>query len=133
MHSNENRRHARIVLSHTVQLSFDDARVSQYWARDISLSGMYLVGGTEFYKSSPCLVTIANLPLAQKDPVTIKATLSRVDTMGFGIRFTKMDHRDFELLQTLLLYGCPDPLVMGEEFMRKCPYKIIEPSLQIGL
>lgn len=133
MHSNENRRHARVALSHPVNLSFDEAKPRQHLAKDISLSGMYLVGGTQFYKSSNCLVTISNLPLAQKELIVIKAVLTRFDNLGFGIQFTKMDYQDYGILQTYLLYGCQDPLVMGEEFMQKCPYKVIEQSIQTTL
>ena len=35
-----------------------------------------------------------------------------------------MNHDDFEILQTFLLYGSPDPMGLGREFARHCPFEI---------
>lgn len=62
--------------------------------------------------------------------MTFAGIVTRQGADGIAIEFAEMSQETYELLQTLLLYGCEDPLMLGEEFATGCPFAIAEYGME---
>ncbi len=119
------RQYERIRLSASAKIFLGDREVEGLRTKDISLSGIYVIGKLQSYPLEPCRLTIKGTWL-DSEPIFLDFTarVSRRDHCGTGFQFTQMNHADFEILQTYLLYGSPDPMDIGRELMRCCPFEV---------
>lgn len=119
------RQYERIRLSASAKIFLGDREVEGLRTKDISLSGIYVIGKLQSYPFEPCRLTI-NGTWLDSEPIFLDVTarVSRRDHCGTAFQFTQMDHADFEILQTYLLYGSPDPMDIGRELTRCCPFEV---------
>jgi len=121
------RQYERVHLSASAKIFLGDEEIVGLRTKDISLSGIYVIGKVHSYPLEPCSISIKGTWL-DTEPIFLDFTarISRQDHCGTGFQFTQMNHDDFEILQTFLLYGSPDPMDLGREFARHCPFEIGE-------
>jgi hypothetical protein len=121
------RQYERVRLSASAKIYLGDKEIEGLRTKDISLSGIYVIGKLQSYSFEPCRLTIKGTWL-DSEPIFLDVTarVSRRDHCGTGFQFTQMNHDDFEILQTYLLYGSPDPMDLGREFARCCPFEVDE-------
>lgn len=121
------RQYERVHLSASARIFLGDEEIVGLRTKDISLSGIYVIGKVHSYPLEPCSISIKGTWL-DTEPIFLDFTarISRQDHCGTGFQFTQMNHDDFEILQTFLLYSSPDPMDLGREFARHCPFEIGE-------
>ena len=119
------RQYERVRLSASAKIFHGDMEIEGLKTKDISLSGIYVIGKLQSYPLEPCRLSIKGTWL-DAEPIFLDFTarVSRRDHCGTGFQFTQMNHDDFEILQTFLLYGSPDPMDLGREFARCCPFEV---------
>ena len=119
------RQYERVRLFASANIFLGDKEIEGLKTKDISLSGIYVIGKLHSYPLEPCRLTIKGTWL-DSEPIFLdfSARVSRRDHCGTAFQFTQMNHADFEVLQTYLLYGSPDPMDLGREFARHCPFEV---------
>jgi len=119
------RQYERVRLTASADIFLGDKEIEGLKTKDISLSGIYVIGKLHSYPLEPCRLTIKGTWL-DSEPIFLdfSARVSRSDHCGTAFQFTQMNHADFEVLQTYLLYGSPDPMDLGREFARHCPFEV---------
>lgn len=119
------RQYERIRLFASANIFFEDKAVEGLRTKDISLSGIYVLGKIQSYPSEACHLSIKGSWLdTQPICLDFTARISRQDYCGTAFQFTQMNHEIFEMLQTFLLYSSPDPLDLGREFAGQYPFEI---------
>lgn len=119
------RQYERVRLTASANIFLGEKEIEGLKTKDISLSGIYVIGKLHSYPLEPCRLTIKGTWL-DSEPIFLdfSARVSRKDHCGTAFQFTQMNHDDFEILQTYLLYGSPDPMDLGREFARHCPFEV---------
>ena len=119
------RQYERVNLSASAKIFLNNKEIDGLRTKDISLSGIYVIGNVHSYPTEPCHLSIRGTWL-DAEPIFLDFTarVSRRDYCGAGFQFTQMHQDDFEILQTFLLYGSPDPMDIGREFARHCPFEV---------
>ncbi|TKB11728.1 PilZ domain-containing protein [Desulforhopalus sp. IMCC35007] len=119
------RQYERIHLSASAKIYFEDKVVEGLRTKDISLSGIYVLGKLQFYPFEACQLSIKGRWLETESIVLdCTARKSRQDYCGTAFQFTQMNHETFEMLQTFLLYNSSDPIGLGREFASHCPFDV---------
>lgn len=119
------RQYERVHLSASAKIFLGDREIEGLKSKNISLSGIYVIGNVHTYPLEDCRLSIQGTWL-DTEPIFLDFTarVSRRDHCGAGFLFTQMHHDDFEMLQTFLLYNSPDPMDLGREFARPCPFEV---------
>ena len=124
MTTNNVRNNARIFLSRAVGITFNSNHKNIYPTRNISLSGMYVVGKFWQQQGNLCEISLAERWLDRQFVMTLSGRVTRQETDGIAIQFTEMDQETLSSLQTLLLYESKTPTLMGEEFAQGFSFAI---------
>lgn len=123
------RMHDRIDLARTIAIRFADGFSAVCQTKDISLTGMFIKGNLRQLPGTPCSVTLSERWSTVNCQLNFRAKVARNGDCGIALQYTEMEGTTYNLLQTLLLYGCNDPLSFGEEFARGCPFVIADNAL----
>jgi len=126
------RKHERINLFRVVGITFHGYRRHIYQVQDLSLTGMFIIGQLEYPLGTSCSITLAERCSGQVIIMKFKGKIARHNQKGLAVKFTEMALKQYELLQTVLLYGCSDPLAMGQEFAKGYPFEISEHQHKIA-
>ncbi len=116
----------RIPLEHMVGISFSGSDNTLCQCRDLSLTGIFLVVPNPPQPSTSCTLTIKKSRAKRQFLFRLAGQVIRRDGKGLAIFFTEMTFSTYSLLQTLLLYHSHDPVALGEEFARPCPFTVNE-------
>lgn len=121
----DKRQYERVHLSASAKIFLGNEEIEGLRTKDISLSGIYVIGKVHSYPLEHCRLTLKGTWLDTESIfLDLTARVSRQDLYGTGFQFTQMHHDDFEILQTFLLYGSPDPMDLGREFTGHCPFEV---------
>jgi hypothetical protein len=126
MPTKNDRNNDRLFISRMVGVTFKNRGSKLYPTKNISLSGMYIVGQFSHPVGSPCTVTLHEVWAGRQFVLNLSGKVTRVDKEGLAICHTEMGLKTFSLLQTLLLYESRNPTAMGEEFTKDCSFAIRE-------
>jgi|GEM_PF-6685115 len=107
-----------------IGVTFNNRHSKLYSTRNISLSGMFIVGRFSHEVGSRCTVTLNERWAERPFVLNLTCRIIRLERDGIAIRYTEMGLNTFSLLQTLLLYESRNPMAMGEEFAQECPFVI---------
>lgn len=119
------RMHERIPLVRMVEITFPNHQCN-HPTEDISLAGMFIAGEFKEKPGTPCSITLKEKWSEHLFSMEFASTVTRQETDGIAIQFAEMSQKTSDLLQTVLLYSCDDPLSLGEEFANGCPFSIAE-------
>lgn len=120
------RKHERIDLFSVAGITFAGHRRHIYQTQNISLTGMFITGQFEHPLGTSCSITLTERWSGQVFVMNFNGKVARHDQEGFAIQFTEMALKPYALLQTVLLYGSSNPLLLGEEFAKGYPFAISE-------
>jgi hypothetical protein len=118
--------HERINLSRVVGVTFLGHQRHIYPIQDISLTGMFITGHREYPLGTSCSITLAERWSGQVFIMNFTGKIARHSQEGIAIQFTEMALKQYALLQTVLLYGCSNPLALGQAFANGYPFEISE-------
>ena len=124
MPTKKRRNNNRIFISRMADVAFNNRQSNLYPTRNISLSGMFIVGRFSHETGSICAVTLNECWADRTFVLNFTGKVTRLERDGIAIRYTEMGLSTFSLLQTLLLYQSRNPTAMGEEFTRDCLFAI---------
>lgn len=132
------RKHRRIRLRLEGRLIFKDQRSFSFSTKDISLTGMYIPSLCSHLNGVRAKIILIGNFAGTELPISLEGNVTRKDVNGIAIKFSRMTSRNYSLLQTVLLYGCTNPVTFGQEFTQECPVvikdfeKAIRPTLHTG-
>ncbi len=119
------RRYERIPLVRMVEINFHDHQRS-YPTEDISLAGMFIVCQIKQQAGAKCTITLTERWADEHFSMNLTGIVTRNELNGLAIQFAEMSQETSDLLQTVLLYSCNDPMSLCEEFAKGCPFAISE-------
>jgi hypothetical protein len=122
------RKHERINLFRAAGITFFGHRRHIYQTQNISLTGMFITGQFEHPLGTSCSITLAESWSGQVFVMNFNGKVVRHDQEGIAIQFTEMALKPYALLQTVLIYGSSNPLLLGQEFAKGYPFEISEIS-----
>ena len=120
------RRYERVQFSRLTEILFLDQQPLQAPLIDLSLSGMFIKEDSEFDAIGLCTITFAQRSPKKLSPMLITGEIVRKNRSGIAIQFTEMNYSTYVFLQTLLLYKSKTPATVGEEFLKECPFTILD-------
>ena len=125
------RKFSRIHFDRHVKLdffvdSFDDCRI-----KDLSLTGMFVIGVFQQNIGEDCLVNFVQKGASSYLSLLASAKVVRRDEEGIAIEFTSMSFDSYMFLQVSLLYEAEDPLLIGLELPEECPFEITDQTSKI--
>jgi hypothetical protein len=124
MPTHNDRNNNRIFISRMVGVTFKNSESKICPIRNISLSGIFIVGQFSNKVGSTCTITLHKDWANRQFVLDLCGSVTRVEKNGIAVSFTEMDLNTFYLLQTLLLYESNNPAAMGEEFTKDCSFAI---------
>lgn len=122
---NSGRRYERIPLVRIVGINFDDYQ-RNYPTEDISLAGMFITGQINQHVGTKCTISLTERWADEQFSMNLTGIIARNELNGIAIQFAEMSQETSDLLQTVLLYSCNDPMSLCEEFAKGCPFAISE-------
>lgn len=120
------RNNQRISLSRVAGITFPGQRRHIYPTQDISLTGIFVSGPLRQPPGTPCTITLTERWSGKVFVMNFTGEVVRHNPDGMAIQFTEMALKQYALLQTVLLYGCSNPLSLGKEFAKGYPFQISE-------
>lgn len=126
MFKKHGREHERINLSRMAGVTFPENQRHIFQTQDLSLTGMFITGQFEHPRGTPCSITLAECWAGQIFIMDFTGKIARHVQEGIAIQFTEMALKPYALLQTVLLYGSSNPMVLGQEFAKGYPFEILE-------
>jgi hypothetical protein len=124
MPTKSDRNNNRIFISRMVGVTFKNRGSKICPTKDISLSGMFIVGQFNNKVGSLCTISLHEDWANRQFVLNLSGSVTRVEKKGIAVCYTEMDLNTFYLLQTLLLYESRNPTAMGEEFTKDCSFAI---------
>lgn len=98
------RKHPRISYEGKVDLVFSDRKKEGYLARNLCLSGVWVLGCEDCTEGEACDIYFYNAGMAGGRALVLKGQVSRVDDGGIAIAlvFKDMNFRTYTNLQTMI-------------------------------
>ena len=114
------RRYPRLPLQVSAELVTEAGHKLAGRTRDLSIMGMFLIGGAEVPVNSECKVCL----LVERDGAPIRLNLKgkvvRKEETGLGIQFTAMNQECYENLRYLIHYNVS---IHPSSSLKDCPKK----------
>lgn len=127
MTEQEKRRFFRIHFKRQVQLDFSTKIYSDCKVKDISLGGMFVLGGFQQKVNDQCYVFLAQTSKTAHLKFEILAKVIRQDDQGIALEFISMSYESMMLLELILLYEPREDSSDTEpELPADLPFTIVE-------
>lgn len=118
------RKFTRIEMVQQTRLDFQDASYDPCRIKDLSLTGMFVLGAIEQQAGDECTIRYSQTCSSSHFYFKAKARIVRASSDGVAIEFVSMPLDSYMLLQTTLLYESVDPLEIGMELPEDCPFEL---------
>ena len=121
----ENRRKFhRINFDGQVSLDFIDEIYDRCQIKNLSLTGMFVIGNFQQQQAENCSVNILHKTKSKKTKLRASAKVVWGDDEGIAFKFTSMTFENYMLLVSTLINNAEQPAIILREFPKSCPYKI---------
>ena len=118
------RKFIRVALKQEARLDFDNIRYAPCRIKDLSLTGMFVMGPFSQKVGDECTIRFSQIGEASRFYFKASAKVVRTTDEGLAIEFISMPLDSYMLLQTTLLYEAVDPLEIGLQIPENCPFEI---------
>jgi len=118
------RKFHRINFDGKVHLQFSRHSYGSLQVKDLSLTGMFVMGHFPKRQMESCLIKIFHKEKSDNNCVQALGEIVWGNDEGVGLRFTEMTLGDYILLQTTLIKKAEQPEIVLREFPTDCPYEI---------
>jgi len=125
MEQREKRHNSRIHLTGHITIINKKRRQRICNLRDISMTGMSIVGSPGVKTGSSCHLESNLMSYGRPFSLKMAGQVVRREIEIYGIRFLAMTRETLQILQTLLLYSSLDPIRLGEEFAKGSPSHLL--------
>jgi hypothetical protein len=109
------RKNTRVPFQIIISLDFSDQSHVEGKTANLSLRGVFVLGGTEHKIGENCLVSLRLIGSTSQFTLKIKGTIVRVEECGVALHFYEMDLDSFAHLKNILYYNSEDPDVLDQE------------------
>lgn len=120
------RKFTRIHFDRQVNLDFFTDSYDSCQIKDLSLTGMYVLGSFQHHVGEHCLLNLIQTGSSSGLSLLASAKVIRKDDEGIAIEFSSMSSDSYMFLQVILLYEAEDPLFVGVELPENCPFEILD-------
>ena len=116
----DNRRRRTRVPFHTkVDIQTTGARILDLDSRDLSHSGLFVLGDLPLHAGQECFITVHLSGAGPDAPeLNMEGKVVRVLPDGVAMDFVSMDPQTYLHLRNLVMFNSPDPDSTEEEFSR---------------
>jgi len=121
----------RISFDRKVRLDFVSESYDYCQVKDLSLTGMFVLGTFQQKVGEHCLVKLLQKGVDSELKLLALANVVWTNDEGVGIEFTSMSFDSYLFLQVTLLYEADEPIAIGLELPEECPFEISEEELTI--
>ena len=121
-----NRKCTRIHFDRLVSLEFTSDSYNYCQIKDLSLTGMFVMGAFQKQVGEYCLIDLVQKGNSTDLSLRASAKVIRKNDEGIAIEFTSMKLDSYMLLQVTLLSAVEDPLPLIIELPEECPFEIID-------
>ncbi len=115
--SRNKRQFTRLHIHLNADLDFGVQCYNRRAVENISLGGLYVSGKFRQEAGDLCTVSLNHSEVEAALEVHATCAVIRRSKRGMALEFLSMKVDDFCHLQTILLYGADDPLILGTEFV----------------
>lgn len=121
----ENRRKFhRINFDGQVNLDFMGDRHDHCQIKNLSLTGMFVIGDFSQQQTENCLINISHNRESEKIHLGASGKVIWSSADGIGIKFTSMKFDSYMSLLSTLINNAEQPSIILHEFPKSCPFEI---------
>ncbi|GAB4341490.1 MAG: hypothetical protein Kow0089_15930 [Desulfobulbaceae bacterium] len=120
------RRNTRLHCDRRVEMEFIGEGYENCRVRDISLSGMYVLGDFSDQPGRACHLRLIPGKTSPGPGMLAEAKLVRRDAKGAAVAFRSMDFESYMSLQTFLFEAADDPSLVDRLLDESCPFEITD-------
>ncbi len=124
MNFEDRRMFHRVNFDGLVDLEFNRQSYDCCEVKDLSLTGMYVLGKICKRQFSNCFIRLFHKEKSGNNCVRALAEVIWSNDSGVGLRFTGMTFANYMLLQTTLIDKAEQPEIILREFPRDFPFEI---------
>lgn len=118
------RKFTRVDIGQQVKLDFEGISYDTCKIKDMSLTGMFVVGTINQKIGDECTIKFSQATTETNYYFKARAKIVRMTDDGIGIEYISMPFDSYSFLQTILLYESDNPLEIGSQIPEDCPFKI---------
>ncbi len=118
------RKFTRVIIGQQVKLDFEGIDYDSCTIKDMSLTGMFIMGTINQKVGDECIVKFSQATTATNYYFKAKAKVVRITDDGIGIEYISMPFDSYSFLQTILLYKSANPVEIGSQIPEDCPFEI---------
>ncbi|MFC1524298.1 PilZ domain-containing protein [Thermodesulfobacteriota bacterium] len=117
MDENERRTNTRVAFQTLADIIFPDHRYQQCHTRNVSLTGIFIIGPQGRKIGEQCEAVVHLTGGASDISVTVKGLVSRITDEGIGLKFNEIDLDSFQHLKNIVYYNAENPDDVNDEFL----------------
>ncbi len=117
MENKERRKNTRVPFEASVDLRFKGKTFKDCDIRNLSINGMFVLGGLKRNIGERCDITLHLTGAKTKVSLRMKANIVRLEETGIGLHFYEMDLDSFHHLKNIVYYNSLNPDDMEDEFL----------------
>lgn len=121
----------RISFDRYVRLDFLSESFDNCQIKNLSLTGMFVIGAFQDKIGEYCLVKLFQKGMSSNVKLLASANVVRTNDEGIAIEFNSMSFDSYMFLQVTLLYEAEEPMVIALELPEECPFEISDKKLKI--
>ena len=114
----------RINFSGKTSLQFIDNSYESCQIKNLSLTGMFVLGNFKHQREENCLVRLFHEENSGDNSLRASGEVVWNNGEGAGLRFTSMTFENYMLLQTTLINKANKPIEILRELPENCPFDI---------
>ena len=118
------RKFHRINLNGKVNLKFTDDRYDCYQIKNLSLTGMFVIGNFQQQQVEDCHIELFHKEKSANNCLRASGKVIWSNNEGVGLKFTGMTFRSYMLLLTTLINKAKQPAIILREFPKNAPFEI---------
>lgn len=120
------RKFTRIKYDRHVNLEFVSDKYENCRIKDLSVSGMFVMGDFQKLSNDYCIVNLVQKGVSTGLSLHALAQVARKNDEGVAVEFTSMPFDSYMFLQIALLNESEDPFVVEKILAEDCPFEVTE-------
>jgi len=123
--SKNRRKFHRINIDGQVNLDFIDDVYKDCLIKNLSLTGMFVIGNFQQRYAENCSINIFHKTKSNNINLQASAEVVWGDDEGIAFKFTSMTFDSYMMLVSTLINNAEQPAIILREFPKNCPYEIM--------
>lgn len=120
------RKFTRILFDRYVNLEFVRSCYKECQVKDLSISGMFVLGDFQELEDNYCIVNLVQTGVSTGLSLNALAKVARREKDGIAVEFSSMPFDSYMFLQVTLLNESEDPFINEKILSEECPFEVTE-------